>query len=210
MIPKLLLIGIDGVCLDIVRKPGHALAVNRILDQGASCEMTMEVPTISGPGWSSILTGTTHAEHGVKDNTFPDNRLYECPDFLSRVAIAHPRMHTMAASSWLPLVDPAGPGPVIATRNEQIIFCHHRLMVRDGETYGYRLADSEIARFAVVSAEKDPADAAFVYFGEVDDAGHLYGGISHEYEEALARVDAHVGEIFDAVDRRVAAHTDED
>lgn len=73
------------------------------------------------------------------------------PRFLTRAAVAHPMMKTVAASSWPPLVDPAGPGPVIATRNDQIISCHHRLVVRDGETYGYRLADSEIARFAVIS-----------------------------------------------------------
>ena len=93
----------------------------RILNNGSSAEMTMEVPTISGPGWSSILTGTTHAQHGVQDNTFRGNRLYECPDFLTRAAVAHPMMKTVAASSWPPLVDPAGPGPVIATRNDQII-----------------------------------------------------------------------------------------
>ena len=78
---KLLLIGVDGVRLDIVRKENHAPNINRILNNGSSAEMTMEVPTISGPGWSSILTGTTHAQHGVQDNTFRGNRLYECPDF---------------------------------------------------------------------------------------------------------------------------------
>ena len=56
---KLLLIGVDGVRLDIVRKENHAPNINRILNNGSSAEMTMEVPTISGPGWSSILTGTT-------------------------------------------------------------------------------------------------------------------------------------------------------
>ncbi|WP_256755152.1 alkaline phosphatase family protein [Bifidobacterium longum] len=163
---KLLLIGVDGVRLDIVRKENHAPNINRILNNGSSAEMTMEVPTISRPGWSSILTGTTHAQHGVQDNTFRGNRLYECPDFLTRAAVAHPMMKTVAASSWPPLVDPAGPGPVIATRNDQIISCHHRLVVRDGETYGYRLADSEIARFAVISISNDPADASFIYLGE--------------------------------------------
>ncbi|BAJ68257.1 conserved hypothetical protein [Bifidobacterium longum subsp. infantis ATCC 15697 = JCM 1222 = DSM 20088] len=107
-------------------------------------------------------------------------------------------------------MDPAGPGPVIATRNDQIISCHHRLVVRDGETYGYRLADSEIARFAVISICNDPADVSFIYLGEVDEAGHLYGGISEEYESALSRVDEHVGEILDAVERRSSNYPDED
>lgn len=100
---KLLLIGVDGVRLDIVRKENHAPNINRILNNGSSAEMTMEVPTISGPGWSSILTGTTHAQHGVQDNTFRGNRLYECPDFLTRAAVAHPMMKTVAASSWPPI-----------------------------------------------------------------------------------------------------------
>lgn len=46
---KLLLIGVDGVRLDIVRKENHAPNINRILNNGSSAEMTMEVPTISGP-----------------------------------------------------------------------------------------------------------------------------------------------------------------
>lgn len=92
----------------------------------------------------------------------------------------------------------------------ETISCHHRLVVRDGETYGYRLADSEIARFAVISICNDPADVSFIYLGEVDEAGHLYGGISEEYESALSRVDEHVGEILDAVERRSSNYPDED
>lgn len=67
-----------------------------------------------------------------------------------------------------------------------------------------------IARFAVISISNDPADASFIYLGEVDEAGHLYGGISEEYESALSRVDEHVGEILDAVERRSSNHPDED
>ena len=44
----------------------------------------------------------------------------------------------------------------------------------------------------------------------MDEAGHLYGGISEEYESALSRVDEHVGEILDAVERRSSNHPDED
>lgn len=56
----------------------------------------------------------------------------------------------------------------------------------------------------------DPADVSFIYLGEVDEAGHLYGGISEEYESALSRVDEHVGEILDAVERRSSNYPDED
>lgn len=76
---KICLIGVDGVRLDIALAPGLAPNLQRVFAQGCMQEMTMEVPTISGPGWSSILTGTTHAQHGVVDNTFRGNRLAYCP-----------------------------------------------------------------------------------------------------------------------------------
>ncbi|GAA4663537.1 alkaline phosphatase family protein [Frondihabitans cladoniiphilus] len=206
---KFLLVGIDGLRVADALRPGAAPALAALIEAGSLHPMTMEVPTWSGPGWSSILTGTTHAQHGVFDNTFHGNTLSANADLLSRAFFADPTRGTFAAVSWPPLADPAGPGPVIATRSDQQRSGMHRLVIRDGETYGYRAGDGEIAAFSRLALRDAGPDASFVYLGEVDEAGHLYGGTSPEYAAALRRVDAHLAGIVAAVAARAETH-DED
>lgn len=76
--------------------------------------------------------------------------------------------------------------------------------------YALTLCVKKITHRILIGLCNDPADVSFIYLGEVDEAGHLYGGISEEYESALSRVDEHVGEILDAVERRSSNYPDED
>lgn len=196
---KICLIGIDGLRLPIGLEASSTLA--EFAEQGSRADLVMEVPTLSGPGWSSLLTGTTHAEHGVKDNTFTGHRLWNHPDLLSRAFYKNQATTTFAAASWPPLVDPAGVGPVIHTRIEQQRAEQHRVIVRDGETHGYRATDADIA----VWAEKAlllGVDVSFVYFCGVDEAGHLFGPLGPEYRAAIAQVDRHIQTLVQAVQRR--------
>ncbi len=206
---KLLLVGIDGLRLDDALRPGVAPRFASFVQDGTLHPMTMEVPTISGPGWSSILTGSTHADHSVVDNSFHGHTLHRNADLLSRAFYADQSRTTFAATGWPPIADPAGPGPIVSTRLDQQRAGRHRLVVRDGETYGYRWADGEIAAFSRLALREAGPDASFVYLGEVDEAGHLHGGASREYGEAIARVDAHLGILLDAVGARATLH-DED
>jgi predicted AlkP superfamily pyrophosphatase or phosphodiesterase len=206
---KTLLVGIDGLRIDDALGLGAAPHLGAFIETGRLLDMTMEVPTISGPGWSSILTGTDHADHGVFDNTFHGHTLHRNADLLSRAYFADQTRSTFAATSWPPIADPAGPGPIIAARTDQQRAGRHRLVIRDGEVYGYRWADGEITAASRLAILDSGPDASFVYLGEVDEAGHLYGGVSDEYREATGRVDSHLGILLDAVEARAAAH-DED
>lgn len=198
--PHLLLVGIDGLRLDVLDL-GRLPALARVL-AGERSAMTMPVPTISGPCWSTLLTGASIAEHGVVDNTFVGSRLDGIPDLLAQASDADPRRTTFAGAGWPPLVDPAGVGPVIRTREAERRAELHRIVVRDGETSGYRSADGEVARVAVAAVRIAAPDVAFAYLGEVDEAGHLSGARSVEYAAAAERVDAHLERLLEAVDRR--------
>ncbi|GAA4267274.1 alkaline phosphatase family protein [Frondihabitans peucedani] len=206
---KLLLVGIDGLRIDDALADGSAPSLASLIAHGRLHQVEMEVPTISGPGWSSILTGTRHEVHGVFDNTFSGNRLDRTVDLLTRAARADPARSTFAASSWPPLLDPRGPGPVVATRHDDQRVGRHRLVVRDGETYGYREADGDVAAFARLAIRAAGPDASFVYLGEVDEAGHLYGGRSPEYTRASERVDGLLGGILHEVERRAQDHAED-
>jgi predicted AlkP superfamily pyrophosphatase or phosphodiesterase len=206
---KILLVGIDGLRIDDALIGDAAPNLRALAERGRLHPVEMEVPTISGPGWSSILTGAPHAVHGVFDNTFVGHHLDRTVDFLSRAARADPARSTFAAAGWPPLLDPRGPAPVIATRHDDQRAGRHRLVIRDGETYGYREADGDVAAFARLAIRSAGPDASFVYLGEVDEAGHLYGGVSPEYRRAVVRVDGLLGGILAEVDRRAQDH-DED
>ncbi|KQO64435.1 alkaline phosphatase family protein [Curtobacterium sp. Leaf261] len=201
---KVMLIGIDGLRIDDALRPGAAPNLAALVAAGSMSRLTMEVPTISGPGWSSLLTGATHAEHGVSDNTFSGHTLRANADFLSRAFFADQRRTTFAAADWPPLVDPAGPGPVIAFRDDQRRSGMHAVVLRDGELRGYDAMDGEITAAAELAIREAGPDASFVYLGAVDEAGHLHGGASPEYAATVLQTDARLGRLLDAIRRRIA------
>ncbi len=199
---KILLVGIDGLRFDIALASGVADNLVALRHDGHYAPMEMEVPTISGPGWASILTGTTHAQHGIVDNTFIGSRLARHPDLLSRAFYADQTTTTFAAAGWPPLVDPAGPGPVVFRRVEQERAELHQVVCRDGETYGYRCVDDEIATIATRTLQDHGPDVSFVYFCLADETAHVHGAVSPQYRDAIARVDHHLGMVMAAVASR--------
>lgn len=202
---KILLVGIDGLVLQTALDSGRApaLAAHR---SGHFAEVTMDVPTLSGPGWSTLLTGSTHAQHAVKDNLFAGHNLLSRPDLLSRAYFQDQSTTTFAAAGWPPLVDPSGIGPVIHERREQQRAGQHRVITRDGEAYGYQRVDAEIAQVAVHALRESGPDVAFVYFCDADETGHLNGIVGSQYLEAIARVDNHVARLSAAVATRAAEY----
>ncbi|WP_257160095.1 alkaline phosphatase family protein [Corynebacterium cystitidis] len=131
----LLLIGIDGCRWDIVKDSDVGTRLAQLAAEGSWHHMTMEVPTISAPGWASILTGSTHAEHGLRDNSCVGGRTWNYPDFLSQAFYEDQTTRTFAAAGWPVLVDPHGLGPIIHPRMEQQYAGLHNVIVRDGGNF---------------------------------------------------------------------------
>ena len=203
---KILLIGIDGLILNTALLSGQAATLNALKNAGHFTEMTMDVPTLSGPCWATLLTGSTNSQHAVTDNHFSGHNLLVRPDLLSRAFYQDQSTTTFAAAGWPPLVDPSGIGPVIHERREQQRAGQHRVVSRDGETYGYRRIDAEIADVAVYAVTKAAPDVSFVYFCDADDTGHTNGTLGMHYVEAIGRVDAHLARLHLAVMKRAEEH----
>ncbi len=206
---KILLVGIDGLILKTALGSERAPALAQLKESGYFTELTMNAPTLSGPGWSTLLTGSTHEQHAVVDNRFSGHNLLYRPDLLSRAYYQDQSTTTFAAAGWPPLVDPAGVGPVIHERREQARANIHRVIARDGETYGYEKVDAEIATVAVFAMEKFGPDVSFVYFCDADEAGHSHGVVGSRYIEAISRVDSHLDRLLNAIDQRVARFNEE-
>lgn len=236
---KLLLIGLDGVRIDLAvpsalarhegfAAPDHASdptfaaaprtadapampepptepaapTLARLLEGGAILPVWMTPPTDSGPGWASLLTGTTHERNNVWWNEFVGHRLARTPDVLSRIWQADPEARTYAASTWGALVDARGPGPVIHQRVDQQLGGQHQLFAATDFSAGCVSADREVCARAAWTLNHEGPDAAFVYFEGVDEAGHAHGAASPKYLAAIARVDEHVRYLVKAVSER--------
>jgi len=199
---RLLLIGIDGLRVDRAFGTGLAPTLDALAARGSIRHATVEGPTISGPSWSSILTGATCEEHGVIDNTFAAKNLREGGDFLSRAAADDPATRTYAISTWEGIARSEGPGPILATRPEQIAAGLHRNIVIDYRNH-VGDPDDEVCDQAVTALMDGVIDVGFVYLGTVDGAGHTHGGLSEEYDEAVRAADMRVARLLGALQRRV-------
>lgn len=193
----ILVVGLDGTRWDRVTLKDVGKTLPRLAKEGAFSRMTMEVPTISAPGWASILTGASHAEHGIVDNSMVGSNHWRFPDILSQAFYRDTTTRTFVAAGWPVLADPAGLGPIVHFREEQIKAGLHRVVARDGETHGYISADAECVAYAHAALRGPGFDAGFVYCCDVDDAGHVYGALSDEYSAAIRRVDEHVSTLVE-------------
>ncbi|MFF1782266.1 alkaline phosphatase family protein [Streptomyces virginiae] len=192
---KVLVIGIDGAVLDRV-KVAAAPNLNGLMAQGLTARSTLYAgpmaATSSGPGWSTIATGVWPDKHGVKDNSFIGKNYAAHPDFLTRIENAKPALNTYAAADWEPITSTDQNGPIFSSKVDK------RLSLK-GDRDGYRTEDPKVAAAAAAELRDQNPDAAFVYLGEIDAAGHSYGAASQQYLDTIARVDTLVGQLLTAV-----------
>lgn len=202
--PKVLIFGLDGT------RPGALRAadtpnIDQLIAHGASSFTTQILgarftknDTISGPGWSSNLTGVWADKHGVMDNTFEGRNFDEYPHFFHYLEEAQPESFTVSIASWSPInkyivseadivhTEPTGEG----TDEEPLA--------------GVKQADVGSTEKAVEILKTTDPTAMFLYFHQIDSAGHTFGFHRSvpEYVVAIERVDRHIGEVLEALRNR--------
>jgi len=200
--PKVLLIGLDGVRVDILAQ-ANTPNIDALAEAGLfSAEAWTGEETVSGPGWSSMVIGVWADKHGVHNNDFTDNRYDQYPDFLTRLEQVDPAFNTFAVLDWPPLGDDIDGGPLFSDAIDvKVTF--------DGEEMGYDVADSlSVIAAAEHLANADP-DAVFVYLGYIDIVGHDTSSLDPLYLAAIEAADVQVGQLIAAVEAR-AGYDDED
>jgi arylsulfatase A-like enzyme len=192
---KVLVIGIDGVRPDVLAEV-HTPAIDALAGEGAfSDRVTTKAQTVSGPGWSSMLTGVWPDKHGVTSNDFAGNNYAMYPDFLTRLELLDGDFSTFAVVDWAPLGSEASGGPLLSdTIDVKLDF--------DGDQLGYQEGDIRSVAAAVRFLENQDPDAAFVYIGYPDVAAHEHGARSHEYYLSIENADVHVGRLVAALRNR--------
>ncbi|SDJ59699.1 alkaline phosphatase family protein [Streptomyces indicus] len=195
---RVLVVGIDGVTLDtLAAVPTPHL--DSVAEAGFLAPVTIDpgTPTMSGPCWATVATGVRIDKHAVWGNDFSGNRLHIFPDFASRLTAEH-GAHTYVAAGWQPLLTVAHGGPLFRTPSRTTYIAAPADTVE-----AWDATDEAITREAVRVLTEDDPEASFVYLGAVDETGHLLG-CGAAYEEAVARADARLGRLLDALRARAA------
>ncbi|CAM5285216.1 hypothetical protein SAVIM338S_00207 [Streptomyces avidinii] len=193
---RVLVVGIDGVRLDLLRAvptPNlDAVAGAGFLGRIVIDEAT---PTMSGPCWTTIVTGVGVAKHGVYGNHFGGNRLDVFPDFATRLAQEDGRK-TFVTGGWEPLFLARQGGPLFAAPGRLSY-----IAPRADTSEDWDACDEQVTDEAVHVLATDDPEVSFVYLGAVDETGHLLG-CGSEYLRAIERADERLGRLLATIRAR--------
>ncbi len=192
---KVLLIGIDGIRVDMLAR-ADTPNLDALIAAGAfSADARTRPITVSGPGWSSMLTGVWMEKHRVESNDFTGNNYAEYPDFLTRIEQVRPQLSTYAVIHWPAMGTTADGGPMISRLVDVLVNIN-------GDAIGYATADAEVVSIASHYLRVGDPDASFVYMTNTDSVAHETDSFSPEYRAAVELADRRVGELVAAVKAR--------
>ncbi len=185
---KVLIIGIDGFRAEAMQE--NITPYLYQLSQSSSVyyngENTIEDHTVSGPNWSSLLTGVHWCKHQVSNNNFNDNQINDFPHFFSYLENTNSNINTVSIVNWLPI-------------NEHLASFHAdhapQNSINDAQVF-------ELAEDALVNQNPIAPDVLFLHFDDPDAAGHGYGYSSSvaEYAQSLTDTDQYVQQLFSIID----------
>jgi predicted AlkP superfamily pyrophosphatase or phosphodiesterase len=199
-VKKALYIGIDGTRFDAIERAATPSLDALIADgvHSPTClilgERYRKNDTISGPGWSSILTGVWADKHGVHDNTFDGRKYDQFPHFFARLKEVRPEAKTASFVTWKPIAEHITSAADVNENFED----------KDHTVAGYDRYDTKATDAAVKHLTESNPDVVFLYLGQVDVAGHAHGFHPSvpQYLEAIERADKLVGRAVAAVKAR--------
>jgi predicted AlkP superfamily phosphohydrolase/phosphomutase len=67
---RVIVIGLDGATFDLVKpwaEQGHLPTFRRLMEEGSWGELQSTLPPMTGPAWSSFITGKNPGKHGIFD-----------------------------------------------------------------------------------------------------------------------------------------------
>ncbi|MCJ0903484.1 alkaline phosphatase family protein [Rhodococcus sp. ARC_M6] len=190
---KTVVIGLDGTMLSHI-KTADAPNLHKLIAEGTSGESSiLGHTTISGPSWSTILTGVWDTKHRVMDNTFAGARYDLYPTVFTRIEAANPALLTESISTWGGINNIASSGTPKAD-----------LVITTPDAGSIAATDIATANAVVAAITDRGPDLIFTQLDQVDGAGHAAGTNGPGYKKGIETVDVEVGRIINAVDARAA------
>ena len=219
---RVLFIGIDGCRADAIQAAlDHGLApqlkalaqsehgvFTRTCYAGGEKGAPTHQPTVSGPGWSSLLTGVWMDRHHVKDNRFLGARFQSYSHFMRHIKEEKPKAWCASFVDWPPIHDQIADASRVAGKE----FLDVKFTATPDASRHFidnPEKDIEVRDQALKTLRTQDPDTMFVYFGSVDEFGH--GAIDERasfssentlYVNAISHVDSHIGELLRAMRAR--------
>ena len=152
-------------------------------------------PTVSGPGWTSMVTGVWANKHNVFDNEFTSPNVATYPAYLG-IAKAADNSLTTASILWWQIYndnifDPINGGNPNDDLDYQFVSADDAALTAD-----------TVEKLNMDGFKDVDADLTFVELGDLDGAGHDCGSSGACYEAEMIQQDLYVGQILDAITGR--------
>ena len=191
--------GVDGCRLDAL-VAAQTPQIDALIARGTCFEgteilsptRTDTANTVSGPGWSNLLTGVWPNKHGVTDNTFVGSDYPHYPHFFTRAKAAQPQIRTASFTDWAKI-----PEHILSGSDQTL-----DLPAEGADDYSKK--DFEITAACGQHLRNLDPDLVFLYVGQVDEYGHAFGfhPTVPEYTAAIERADGLIGEALQAIESR--------
>jgi hypothetical protein len=181
---KVLLIAINGCRGDVMRGATIPNIKGLLPHAVYSFDALTQAPTLSGPGWASMLTGVWGGKHGVTNDTYSQSNFVQYPMIYKYIKTLNPSLRTVAVCAT----------PAI---NEQLVTNADVKITADNN-------DVAVKDSAIFRLKNDNPDLMVVNFNGPDNAGNQYGydAAVSEYTNAITTADQYVGEVLEALNSR--------
>lgn len=184
MSTKILQILLDGCRPDALHQ-AKTPNLDRLWQTGAYTWTARTVmPSVTLPSHNSMFRSVPPQKHGVgADNIFRESaRAF--PSLIDIAALAN--KHTCMFSSWEQLRDLSNPGSL------KVTYCRNADYGLDNDT--------DIAKLAADYLVSAKPDYCFLYLGDIDINGHMFGWMSPEQIGAIETNDSAVGIVLDRLE----------
>jgi hypothetical protein len=148
--------------------------------------------TLSGPAWTTMLTGVWDPTHGCSNNNYDGVKWDEFPYFTKRAKEVRTDLKSVQIITWNPFMPTSEPGGRIGT---------------DFFTYSYDVGthgQHKVTDAALIQLNDPDLDALFIHYDEPDATGHANGfsPAIPTYINAIQQVDSEIGEVLAALKAR--------
>lgn len=188
---KVLFIGVDGVRSDALQQ-ANTPTWDSLCASGLYTYTSWHVGiTVSGPSWSSMLTGVWQGKHGVTNNNYTGSNFNDFPYFVTRAKQYRPDLKAVQVTSWDPMSS---------------------AVYNDGWDTKIVVPSDDACEAAGIAQLADPdIDILFIHIDDCDAQGHGNGfsPTVSSYMNQIEYVDGQLGRILNALKNR-ANYANED
>jgi len=204
-VQHVLVIAIDGTNMSRVLADDSNENFFELMDTSTnSAPSIVGHTTVSNPSWTAILTGAWDNKTGVINNVYTPQTYDRWPTVFTQLETYDSDIQTKAIADWDVIGAIAASGDVGA---DEVVYIAQKPNDPDWSKTDQAVMDETVETLEGPQGNytNEAPNFMVTYLVQVDENGHLYGGDSEEYKQAIQRTDDNLGEILDAVEDREKA-----